>query len=350
LTAKNHLTASQVRNVVALERVETSVRQIKSMVHVLPPLLHEEIDILTGNQHESESGKSYAERVEQERMRRRLEASAALVPMDAVSRRRALDLGNINKLINKLDQVSVHEDVKESETGFNPYLSKNPRAPNRRSGAISKVGSGPHKKKTMMNKNGSLAAISSRGDCNDVDDDFEILEKKFIQAIRDEYRNRTLLTSGILNTSRRIGGSRLNTPFIKPLSRSNTGASTASANAAGRQTASSRKQTPIDMKTIESLPVSRGADEVGEKYNKEINIVPFYEAADSLTDNQHDSQQIQHAAAVADNAEDYSTLLESNTNKNAKALTTRFLLPFYKIDDVRKFVDIFTKVDEDFSG
>ena len=36
-----------------------------------------------------------------------------------------------------------------------------------------------------------------------------------------------------------------------------------------------------------------------------------------------------------------------NTKKN---LTTRFLLPFYKLDDVKKFVDIFATVDDDFSG
>lgn len=33
-----------------------------------------------------------------------------------------------------------------------------------------------------------------------------------------------------------------------------------------------------------------------------------------------------------------------------KTLTTRALLPFYKLDDVKKFMEIFSKVDEDFSG
>jgi Ca2+-binding EF-hand superfamily protein len=40
----------------------------------------------------------------------------------------------------------------------------------------------------------------------------------------------------------------------------------------------------------------------------------------------------------------------ANAANKVKALTTRALLPFYKLDDVKSFMDIFAKVDTDFSG
>ena len=40
-----------------------------------------------------------------------------------------------------------------------------------------------------------------------------------------------------------------------------------------------------------------------------------------------------------------------DTDKSARlALTTRALLPFYKFDDVKNFMEVFHKVDHDFSG
>lgn len=42
--------------------------------------------------------------------------------------------------------------------------------------------------------------------------------------------------------------------------------------------------------------------------------------------------------------------VKQEEHKNKLALDTRALLPYYKAEDVRYFMDIFTKVDEDFSG
>lgn len=58
------------------------------------------------------------------------------------------------------------------------------------------------------------------------------------------------------------------------------------------------------------------------------------------------------AAAIKDDYKAKSTNMVAQKTESfgKKTLTTRALLPFYKLEDVRKFMDIFAKVDEDFSG
>lgn len=53
---------------------------------------------------------------------------------------------------------------------------------------------------------------------------------------------------------------------------------------------------------------------------------------------------------AAQNKQEDDKRLDTPVSPTKKSLTTRMLLPYYKLDNVNQFMDIFAKVDENFSG
>jgi Ca2+-binding EF-hand superfamily protein len=227
------MSKAQIRNSVALARIDQNVRKVHSMIHMIQPPSHDEVILPKNQSTNMDHGHDEMNklRTEEQKMKIRLLKSAAMVPVEAKSNMRPLDRESIDKWVSKM---------------------KN---------ATEMMGDGKHKdnlKKKKKREVLSQAAINA-------------LEKQLQQAIRGEYRSRIAKVSKV--------------PSAAP------------APAAG---------TAVSSTTAAANPVPAPVAEV---------VMPSVAAAEVK-----------------------------------KALTTRALLPYYKLESVHQFMDIFAKVDENFSG
>ncbi len=224
LNEKDNLSKTQIRNSVAMARIELNVRKVKSMVHLIQPPSHDEV-ILPKSTASEGNEEMQKLRTEEQKMRIRLLKSAAMVPAEAKEHMRPLDRESIDKWVSKMKNATeLPADGRHKDS-----LKKK-------------------KKREVL----SQAAINS-------------LEKQLQQAIRGEYRSRIAKVS--------------KAPAAAQHATALTAAPTALA-------------APTTSETVPSV----AATEV------------------------------------------------------KKALTTRALLPYYKLESVHQFMDIFAKVDENFSG
>jgi Ca2+-binding EF-hand superfamily protein len=90
-----------IRHSVTLARIDQNVRRIKNMVHIINPSSHADVVVPNSEQdkHQQELDKL---RSEEQKMRRRLMQSAALVPPEARMNERPLDKGMVDTLMLKV--------------------------------------------------------------------------------------------------------------------------------------------------------------------------------------------------------------------------------------------------------
>jgi Ca2+-binding EF-hand superfamily protein len=116
------------------------------------------------------------------------------------------------------------------------------------------------------------------------------------------------------------------------------------------------KARPLDMafvnSRIEKLQEAVNNGPEWEARFKEITGKTLKKKRVAFTQAAKDILEKKLADAIKEEYEARSKMLAKEVDRELikKSLTTRVLLPFYKLHDVKHFMDIFAKVDEDFSG
>jgi hypothetical protein len=298
LNEKSKVTKTTVRNAVAVTRIEQNVRRIHSMIHVIQPPSHDEVILpkvdknaahADDNEGDDEFNKS---RSEENKMRMRLMKSAALVPTDAV--KRPLDQDSIDRWMKKLNNAL-------EPTNENKYANMRNR-------------NSKKKKKEMV----SQAQVLQ-------------IENKLCTAIRSEYRSRN---------GKKLG-------------------SISAAPSVDEEMVKAGKDAGISLLTNTGATATEIAKEVGTEIGHDIDIsnIPdpdnIIEEKDKHFSSSQSPGEFNIPTSSHTNDNNHFTLTSTEAGSPAKkgfTLTTRQLLPYYRLESVHQFMDIFARVDENFSG
>lgn len=341
-----------------------------------------------------------------------------LVPFEASFQSRALDLPSIHEKLSKLEKYESEEKrledrlVRQSQLPYNVKdFSLSPS--NQRANTASTVNSSNY-----GNRNSSYIVTNRRQSVtkaqqmqllklkktrqgydlhnrqydkagNIFDVTIEEIEKKLIQAIKDEYKNRALISTGKVSSRIQIqaklesNDSNLSSRSNIPSRPSTTNQIISNLNKKSEQNLNLKATKKINSNNnnshntkLKSLKNVSKDGNLNKKQSKEnfselskfienAKAIPSTDLMDhkpfnslnTIADDDQGRQtsekanQTVHIVTKIDVVDDnFDILKDTTTVKPSKVLNTRFLLPYYKIDDVRKFVDVFTKYDEDFSG
>jgi Ca2+-binding EF-hand superfamily protein len=300
LAEKHDMNKVSIRGAVAIARIEQNVRRIHSTIHLIAPPNHDEV-ILPGASDgnsgdggldvmgEAGSKGLLTKDNEEAMMKLRLSRSDKLVPPDARARfSRPLDPDSIRRWTSKMeDALDITADSLANKAQDNARKRQ-------------------RKKKETI----SPALMAT-------------LEKKLSQAIKGKYFSRM-------------------------------------AKVRKQQMLMDKHAKPVN-ETGEILPPSSS---IGT--NSSIDAMPFSSQPSPAGNNGNPSPQFQIARAASmlsinsdendiddpdgELAAGIAALTANNKERKVVNLTTRELLPYYKLEAVIQFMDIFAKVDENFSG
>lgn len=301
LLEKDRTSSAQQRFSIASARIEMNVNRVKNMTHLIQPLSHEEVILPKANgESEEELNKL---RTEEQRMQLRLMKSAALVPADAVAKARPLDKDSLSRWQTK---------VKEANSS-----------------------AGTDNKYKVRTKQKARLPLSQVAVNN--------LENKLMQAIRGEYRARVRKNRDekIAQEAQRLASMPpaplLSSPQQEPIDKNTAlkgGIKQLSIDTAAP--AIQRQPSSLFSPLIGSpMPAQQAktVDQVFEVKEEEDNEL--------MDEEEEDEDSIAAAATKA---------MRESVKQRRTGLTTRQLLPYYKLEAVHQFMDIFAKVDENFSG
>lgn len=107
INEKDNLSKAQIRNAVAMARIEMNVRKVNTMVHLIQPPSDDEV-ILPKNHSTTDGGNDELQklRTEEQKMKIRLLKSASLVPPEAKANIRPLDRESIDKWVSKMKNAT----------------------------------------------------------------------------------------------------------------------------------------------------------------------------------------------------------------------------------------------------
>lgn len=297
LKEKTTLNSSQMWNSVATSRINHSVKSIKTMIHVLPPVTVSDNEMYgsTGDKHIGDT--SDKQNVSNETMNTTIEMIQPQTQTQNV-----IDMEKMNKLLKKLDICRAMDEMEANSYHNYDHTTTddddddthvtNPRL------------------KIKRNIN-----IDLRNQ----------LESKLIQAMRDDYRTAVIVHSKSNPTA-------LSTSSPSP---SKPGKAT--------------KTSSFSILSSSSQPTS--SPSLSPKHGKIIRkfstqSIPMSSPSSSI----HNRHSIPSPSLSLSPIPSDPKLMISSMLSAPKVLTTRFLLPFYKLEDVLKFMNIFMKCDIDGSG
>lgn len=283
LNAKESLPPSAVRHAVAMSRVASHVRKVNTMLHLIQPPSHDEV--ILPKQSAASGGRGHFDdedgvRGDEAKMQLRLLRSAALVPSEAAQKARPLDRQSLDRWLSRMHAAMEGVEVTK---GGRVIGGGSPAA-------------GPGQSVKMHGKRAPREALSASA--------LMALEKKLYLAIRGEYRQRMAIMT-----------KRKQTPVPKV---AGDGAGSANPNTG---TGGNRPGSPMGGREWD-------ADNLRTESNDEEDdgAVPG-----PLTKTTSEMTQTQGPSPPS-------------PAKKAHTLTTRQLLPYYKLESVHQFMDIFAKV------
>lgn len=316
---KSHTMAkSIIRNAVATARVETNVRRIRSMIHLIQPPTHDEV-ILPKTSHSGAEGVEGVEEegghTEESRMQLRLLRSAAAVPQEALMRQRPLDRYSIDRWLSKVSQA-----MDLTQEG---------------SGQIGSASNGTKKKKKKEVV--SQAALQS-------------LEKKLYFAIRGEFRARMAVMIKRKQAMQQRSGTASTTASATDTAMDNN------PNSSGAGEPLSRASLSLDTTATFQELARVDSDDLGDEPFEAVELpvrpsspAPISPGSPGNPPTTSSSFVAAEQSTVGDPPQTAVPPSTASTKKTV-TLTTRMLLPYYKLENVTQFMDIFAKVDENFSG
>lgn len=332
LAEKHEMNKQSIRGAVAIARIEQNVRRIHSTIHLIAPPSHDEV-ILPGSAGGTGDGGSGGLDVmgdatskglltkdnEEAMMKLRLSRSDKLVPPEARAKfGRALDLESIKRWTSKMeDALDITADTlaikaqdnarkrqrKKKET-VSPALvaSLEKKLAQAIKGKYFSRMAKVRKQQVLMEKHSKAAAVSETTTTADAEDN-----AKAGLSVHNPNSNNTNNNTNSNNTNSN--------------SANNSNNNNSSSSSGGVPAAMLSPSVPSPQQQI-----ARAASMLS--INSEEN------------DFDEDGEL---AAGIA-------ALTANNKDRKVVNLTTRELLPYYKLETVIQFMDIFAKVDENFSG
>jgi Ca2+-binding EF-hand superfamily protein len=278
-----------IRNAVSVSRIEQNVRKVQTMTHLIQPPTHDEVIL-------PKAQTSVLERHDEEhishhddnRMRIRLMKSAAMVPMDAAINARPLDPDSINDWVKRVKEANDNQDVSFY--------------------ARSSIGSRKKKKREVISQAQVIA-----------------IEQKLSAAIRSEFR--------IFQQQNKAANGSSSMMDMHPTQMPTDNRATSAGNGGGPAAAPGSASHPRRPSMISAF-----ADD---------------DEKDDEDDDDHDDGKAAISAIATAHAAEGKVAAPTPTSPTKQekfVLTTRHLLPYYKLEAVHQFMDIFAKVDENFSG
>jgi len=309
LNERDNLKKDKMRNAITLGRIEHNVKKVGSMIHLLDPLLVDDVKIPL----ESKS-KEYREKMlaEDKKMQVRLLASAARLP-DSAS---ADPSSNFTKyeVLNKfssarLTKFAIDEAAKmaaPSPSGFDLFAREDDKS------KVPKIDKKYEKNIEFLRQLGNVRRPLDKHNVSVVLDKVEA-------AIDSQWHEEHDLHYAYNNAH--VAASKHNLPQ-------------AAKEALERKVRTALKDEFNDRIRIQSII---------EKNKEKL-------ALQKELDEEKEKQLYGNKPGSPESPSRPGTQPTKQESPNKIVLETRALLPYYKAEDVRHFMDIFTKVDKDFSG
>jgi Ca2+-binding EF-hand superfamily protein len=316
LNDRDNLNKEKMRNAITLGRIEHNVKKIGSMMHLLNPLQVDDVKIPLDNKAKEYNAKMEAE---DKRMQVRLLESASSVPLAADDEDDALSgPSKLHKIHhNSLNKFRSSKLLKEAQ-------------------------------------NEAKAAEAARAGTAAWD-----YEKPAETVIDSRYKNNINFLNQLGNTRRPLDRSGVTGVVSKIEEASDLKYHEKydlqyaySASGIGGQV--QKHNLPQAAKEALEKKVRQA---VKDEYNERIRIEQMQERKARAQADVESSREFEIGHDEDDDESQGSPSRPATTGREAHGsptnkvvLDTRSLLPFYKAEDVRHFMDIFVKVDEDFSG
>ena len=292
LNERDNLKKDKMRNAITLGRIEHNVKKVGSMIHLLDPLHVDDVKIPSDNKAVENAERALTE---ERRMQVRLLHSSSVLPAPNKELPGAPDHATLNKFrATKLDQHAVADATRKQmhakPADFDPLRRDDePKMP-----VIEpKYAHNIHFLNQLGNKRRPLDKQH-----------LSIVLDKVAEATHPEHHDRYDLHYAYNNSPSKI---------IK-------------------QNLPQAAKEALERKVRNALR---------DEYNDRIRVQNIIDKNKASKDRDED---------LVDSKPGTASAPRKAESPNKIVLDTRSLLPFYKAEDVRHFMDIFSKVDTDFSG
>lgn len=309
LNENDNMKKDKMRNAITLGRIEHNVKKVGSMIHLLDPLLVDDVKIPLESKAKEYKAKMMAE---DKKMQVRLLSSATYVPavenVEVSKDFTSFDV--LNKFSStRLAKFAANEAAKKaapSPSGFDMFAREDD----------TKVPKIDQKYESNIQFLSQLGNVRRPLDKHNV----SIVLDKVDDAIDPQWHNEHDLHYAYNNTSVEA---KHNLPQ-------------AAKEALERKVKTALKDEFNDRIRVQNI-IERNKEKLALQKEREEEL-------------QYNASGVGDRPTTGDSPSRPNTTQTKSDSPNKVLLETRALLPFYKAEDVRHFMDIFTKVDKDFSG
>ena len=317
LNERDNIKKDRMRQAITLGRIEHNVKKIGSMMEVLNPLQVDDVKLPSNPAHELKIMMEKEDKI----MQVRLMHSATLLPHEPVE-----------DVLHHKPHPHHHHGDDETKAGSDAGSGAGSRM-----SMLSQIHDPFKKKRKPLDKNKVTSTLNKVKEAVKPEH-HAIYDEKY--AFANDENNKQMKQNLPLAAKQALEKkvrSAIRDEYYENIRQENITRERLERERAAKQAA----EIEIDKKAESEFKSKTG---VKDREKKEVTIKFDPEESSRPQSSSSDSGNGERGKSVR------STGVEAKNKDNTVKLDTRQLLPYYKAEDVRHFMDIFTKVDVDFSG